>query len=331
MARKLSKELTNKERKKILSLWHDPNFFGSYSGITNFNRALEKYGIKVSRPQLSALLYSIPSYIDKIRPVKIPHYRPYRYVASNICWEADIADMHPREDNGYRYYLVIVDIFSRKLFTFAMKNRKQHWLIRGFEHAYRENNNKWPEKVEGDNEIFLLKNWFKQHNVYVRRRFRRNKAGLSELYVYKTKRRIWAYLDSYSGPGNPHWTHMLQKFTKNMNETPDSVLGGKLSPSDIRDSRDDWKVWKANPERKRLIHFQTALKNQKEYEKSRRKSDFQVGDLVLYDHENPIKFRKAHLSKVRITISLYFNGAIFADVNTYASRSLEANYYPLLN
>ena len=303
MAGKKAKELTKKERKKILKLWHDPDFFGSYSGITNFSRALEKYGIKVSKPQLSALLYSIPSYIDKIRPVKIPHYRPYRYVGSNICWEADIADMHPREDYGFRYFLVVVDIFSRKLFTYPMANREHMSLKKGFEHAYKENNNKWPEKIEGDNEIATLKKWFKERNVYVRRRWRRNKAGLSELYVYKCKRRIWAYLDGWSGPGNPHWSKILQKFTKNMNETPDFNLGGQLAPNDIRDSRDDWKVWKANPERKQLIHFQTALKNQAEYEKSKKKSDFQVGDLVLYDHENPIKFRKAHLDKVNITIS----------------------------
>ena len=269
------------------------NYF--FSGATTFRRALQLEGIKLSQPVVNAILYSIPDYINKIRRLTLKKTRPYRVVGSDITWEADIGFMP--KNHGYNAFLLVIDVFSRKIFTHLLKRKNNPALERAFLAIKKQNNGNFPERIQGDKDIYNLKYFFKEHNVYCRQMYGKNKAALAELSIYKLKRRLYSYISTNEGA---HWSKVLPQMTKNINNTSEEVLGG-LKPSDIKTPFDDKLVWEKNPQRPTLLNYKKAEKAQEKYEKNNK--NLKVGDSVLFDKGSK-PFDKSYKPKV-ICLSLF--------------------------
>ena len=272
------KPISDDVRKEVERLWSSDDFHGSYTGATRFQRALKSEGINLTYEQVASVLHSIPTYIDRVRKIRIKKTRPYRVIGVNQTWEADIAIMTRRQGAQYIGFLLCVDIFSRRVFTYLLSDRTGETLKSGFSKIFQENNGQKPNNLQTDKEFKKMKKWFNDQGIFTRFLIRRHKAALAELYVYKLKRRLFQF-DAHND--TELWHTKLEAFTKNENNTEEPVLGG-LKPSSIKSPADDERVWQSNPERPTLIHWQDAIKSQKKYEAD--SSKLQVGDLVLYDH-----------------------------------------------
>ena len=70
------------------------------------------------------------------------HFTRNRYYVSHIKeqYEADIVDMHEfsRENDGYKFLLVVIDVFSKKGFVVPLKNKSAIEVIRGFKIILRD-------------------------------------------------------------------------------------------------------------------------------------------------------------------------------------------------
>lgn len=64
---------------KILQLYQDPSFYGSFSGVKNFQHFLfTDYGYHISSDRLYNLLKTLPNYIYNLRPKRKFPTRSYQ-------------------------------------------------------------------------------------------------------------------------------------------------------------------------------------------------------------------------------------------------------------
>lgn len=114
---------------KVQDLWTKGENPGSFAGKNIF-----KYHNDVKGNKLENNLASIPVY-QKFKTFKAPKvYNPYFVRTKRKVLQSDLLHMlHPsgikEENDGFAYILVVQDIFSRKIWTAPLKDKKAETLI----------------------------------------------------------------------------------------------------------------------------------------------------------------------------------------------------------
>jgi hypothetical protein len=107
---------------RLKELFEDPTFYGSFSGGRNFQMFLKtSFGENVPLSRIYRVLKTIPSYITSVKPIRRFPRQPYEVSGFGSLLQADIAFMF--EKNDYKYFLVVVDVFSRHLYCEALKDK----------------------------------------------------------------------------------------------------------------------------------------------------------------------------------------------------------------
>lgn len=86
------------------------------------------------------LLKTIPSYVISQRPIRKFPRRPFDVGGFGILTEGDIGFMF--EKNGFKYFLVIVDVFSHRIFAEPLKTKTASEVKTAFEkvlHQFQDN------------------------------------------------------------------------------------------------------------------------------------------------------------------------------------------------
>ena len=100
----------------------------------------------------------------------------------------DIAVLFKTKDN-YRYVLLLVDVFSSKVFTEPLKSRKIEEVLKALKKIVANFNSKIYE-IQSDQEAAFLskefKAYFKNENIVFRPKFGKNKAAIGKLNDFKT-------------------------------------------------------------------------------------------------------------------------------------------------
>ncbi len=162
---------------EILRLWRDPKFSGCFSGISNFKSALEyEKNITLSKTELYDILKKDRNFLLETRKIKkrIPR-RAMNVHGYGILFQADLGQLFPFND--YVYFLLCVDIFSRKIFCRPLKTKKAAEVERAFNAIFVEANVK-PEKIETDkgSEFHNNRLFFKKNNIFLKVKVGANKA-----------------------------------------------------------------------------------------------------------------------------------------------------------
>ena len=104
-------------------LYTDPKFSGSFSGKSRFIKAIRSKDRSVKRRDIEKALRSIDSY-SLHKPLKRPklHRRIYSK-GINYLFQIDLIDMSKfeGENDGYRWFITIIDTFSKKAWAFKTK------------------------------------------------------------------------------------------------------------------------------------------------------------------------------------------------------------------
>ena len=116
---KLFKMLSNERLKE---LYQDPTFYGSFSGARNFQTFLKTdFNEDINLDRIYNVLKTIPSYVISLKPIKRFPRRKYDVAGFGSLLQADLAVMFDKD--GYKYFLVLCDVFSRHLFTEPLKDK----------------------------------------------------------------------------------------------------------------------------------------------------------------------------------------------------------------
>ena len=123
--------------KTINELWRSPQFSGSYRGIKTFKRVLKTdLDIDISESRLFNILKKDPVYLIHLKPARNFERRHISVNNYGELVQADIAQMYSYDN--YKYFLLLVDAFSTKVFVRPLKSKNSLDVKNAFEDIFQE-------------------------------------------------------------------------------------------------------------------------------------------------------------------------------------------------
>ena len=183
------------------SIYYDTKHTGSFGGIDRLRRA--------SHPALGASAKGVKQWLSEQdtytlhKPVRY-RFRRRRVVvgAINHQWQADLVDMSrlKRYNDDHTFLLTVIDVFSKKAWSIALKNKSASSLTAAFRRLLR--NNDGPQTMQTDKgKEFLnrqLQDFLKQKGI---RHFTTHnedtKACIVERFNRTLKTLMWKYFTKY--------------------------------------------------------------------------------------------------------------------------------------
>ena len=135
----------------LSSVYYDPKRSGGFGGVNRLYDDVKKEGkFKVSRKQIKEWLMEQDAYTLH-KPIQ-RHFRRNRVLVGGIdeLWQMDLADMQSMQkfNDGYRYLLVCIDVFSKYAWVIPLKNKTGLSLVEAFKVILASGRK--PEKIMTD-------------------------------------------------------------------------------------------------------------------------------------------------------------------------------------
>ena len=123
------------DREKIASIYLDPSHPASFGGMDAVYRAVKEEGeSKISRQQVQDWLSQQDVYTF-YKPARRRHKRSQVIVPDiNAQFKADLVDLQRLSwyNNGYKYLLTCIDIFSKYAWVVPLKTKQGQELVKAF-------------------------------------------------------------------------------------------------------------------------------------------------------------------------------------------------------
>jgi len=122
---------------ELLSYWRNPEFSGSYRGAKTFQILLKTdLGEDVSINRIYKLLKTDKIFILHQRPIRNIERRPFDVKFYGQVCQSDLAFMFKFED--YNSFLLLVDLFSLKVFVQPLKSKSSQNVKIAFEQIFKD-------------------------------------------------------------------------------------------------------------------------------------------------------------------------------------------------
>ena len=108
-----------------MEAYYDAKAPGSYGGIDALYRLLKQRGENVTRKQVVDWLAEQETYgLPKLVRRRFARRKIYSR-GINYLWQADLVDInhHIEENDGYRYLLTVIDVFSKQAWVKKLKKK----------------------------------------------------------------------------------------------------------------------------------------------------------------------------------------------------------------
>lgn len=188
------------------------------------------------------------------------------------------------EYDGYKYFLLLVDGFSSKIFVRPLKTKDSLTVSKALEDIFKEFNSQIYvfETDRGTEFKGPCKALFKKWSVIYKVKFGANKAFMSENYIKIVKKKLYM---SLRGTLSQDWIKLLEITVNALNKTPTPRIGF-LTPNSINSEIDSVKIQEAKKAHNIKIlkedNFKKQLKNQKDFYESTTQK-FKINDYVYLD------------------------------------------------
>ena len=284
--------------KRVLQHWQDVAFPGSFSSYDSLYRGLQKQGQTFGRSKAEVkkilednLTYQVSRGLRK----HFPHRQDKAY-GINQRWEADLADLSDRFKDLVtgavkgRYILLLQEIFTKKVFARALPNKTADAVLHAFQDIASQLQP--PYSFEGSTletdfgREFVnakLKNFIRQHDMFLSLSAAGNKARHAERLVRSFKRVFIPYIESNPEVG---WGQAVDDVAANLNRRYQSTI--KMTPDE---APEHWKDLRdANLRLRQRMPFLDYLKEQKRLKKGGSVLDhgrrFKLGDKVVIPYKS---------------------------------------------
>ena len=200
--------------------YYDARVPGSYGGISGFvkNNKTVKNSKTWGMSQNTITLH---------KPVKMKFERRQTFVTGiDQQWQSDLCDIQNlhADNDGYKFLLVNIDVFSKFVIVFPLKNKSARTVKNAFIKSilFRK-----PKSVQTDRgtEYFnsVLRKWFKRNNI---KHFASHnydvKASVVERFLRTLKARMWRYFTHHN---TRRYVECLPELVKSYNNTFHRTIG----------------------------------------------------------------------------------------------------------
>ena len=161
-------------------------------------------------------------------------YPTRQYIVHEIDeqWQADLAEVGliANYNDGYRYILTVIDIFSRYAWARPLKSKRGEDVAAAFKDIFEEG--RIPKRIQTDQgrefENRLVQNLFAQHHIELFSVKSAYKAALVERFNRTLKHRIWRY---FTAENRHMWVDVLQDAVHAYNHSVHRII--KRKPAEV--------------------------------------------------------------------------------------------------
>lgn len=233
--------MANKTLSKIFT---DPSSPGGFSGIEELYREAKKTIPSLTRKDVKKFLESNLTYTrNKPRRLRFKRQRTIAagYMSDVQC---DLGDMQKlvKQNRGYRYLLVGIDVLSRTVFLAGVKSKTSEAMKKAFEELFRQMP-MLPYRIFTDRGTEFtskeMHRFFGAKNIQIHHSsFSDVKASVAERAIRNVKQRLYRYFGEYK---TLKWIDVIPNVANAINHSVCRVTG--VRPVDVT-FKNAQKIWK---------------------------------------------------------------------------------------
>lgn len=195
-------------------------------------------------------------------------------------WAMDLAQMNAYEEfnDGYKYILCIVDVFSKYAFCVPLKNKNSETVLSAVKKVISDSGRE-PEKfwVDKGSEFYnnKFKHWLKEKNITIYSTYGESKSAIVERFILSLKELI---IPIFTEKNTRNWVKLLPSVVKTYNHRYHKSVG--MTPDEASDDKNAATVF-------------IRLSEKREKKLKKQKPKFHVGDYVRISRQKGV-FEKGH-------------------------------------
>ena len=236
--------MTPEQETYVESIYRNPENPASFSSVDKLYRAIKDEGrFRITRKKLKNWLATQETYTLH-RSAKRKYSR--RKVIANGPFyqaDADLADMAllSRYNDGFKYFLLVIDVFSKKVWTQPLENKTAPSVVEAFKTLFAEEGIVFEHiRTDGGGEFLgrAAQNYFRKigsHHFVAQNPS--TKANIGERAIKTIKNKIYRYMSQYQ---TFRYIDALEGLTKSYNETYHRSI--KMKPIDVN-AENQSEVW----------------------------------------------------------------------------------------
>ena len=234
----------NQEDEKYLNdLYYNTNNETAYGGKTKLWKHIQQFNPKISRKTFDEWI-SKQDTITTHGPVR-KNFPRKKIVTRGIndIWDADLMDMKglEKDNDGFKYIGIFIDIFSRKLYAIPMKDKTTTATKEAFKEALRKAGDGIPNKFRSDDgKEFVgkeMKDYLADKEIYQQVARNDTKANYAERVIRTLKKKIYRFLYAKK---TRRYIDELDSLVEGYNRSKHSTLG--QAPSSVTKQNEKY-VW----------------------------------------------------------------------------------------
>ena len=226
----------------LSSVYYDPKRSGGFGGAERLYKDVKKEGkFAISRKEIREWLMKQDAYTLH-KPMR-RHFKRNRVIVGGIDqqWQMDLADMQSMQkfNDGYRYLLVCIDVFSKYAWVVPLKNKTGPTLVEAFKVILTSGCK--PEKIMTDQGTEFLNKHFralmKEEDIELYNTYNETKASIVERLIRTLKTKMWRY---FTAKKTMRYIDMLPDLVYSYNHSVHRSI--KTKPVDVT-AENEKKVW----------------------------------------------------------------------------------------
>ena len=269
----------------LASVYYDPKRSGGFGGVDRLYKDVKKEGkFNIGRTKIREWLMKQDAYTLH-KPIR-RHFKRNRVIVGGIDqqWQMDLADMQSMQkfNDGYRYLLVCIDVFSKYAWVIPLKNKKGPSLVEAFKIIL--SSGRKPEKIITDQGTEFFNRHFKallkDEDIELYYTYNETKASVVELLIRTLKTRMWRY---FTAKKTMRYIDMLPDLVYSYNHTIHRSI--KKKPADVT-ADNEKQVWHTlYDDRDEVKHVQYKFNIGDQVRISKIKRTFEKGYLPNFSKE----------------------------------------------
>ena len=225
--------LTEDEKQYLKNIYFSPKHEASFGGIDALYRFVRKDGrYKISKKEIQQFLRSIEEYSTHVKKNRPKSWYGMTVPGVRYMYEVDTAHFNIG-DGEFRYFVTMIDTFSRKASARAIKDMKSRTVTRAIKEMLVELGS--PSILRSDRGVEyvnkVLKNEMKKQKIKQVFSFPPYKASMVERLIRDVKNKLYKILQS---KGREDWWTYLGDVIKGHNEGFHRMLN--MAPNQVSSS-----------------------------------------------------------------------------------------------
>ena len=226
--------VSQNKQKQIVKSWTNPGAPGAFSGINK----LKEHNVRFSTKELKETLKSEPGYTRHAPKRRRFKRRGYMVANINHLWQCDLLDLTTlhKTNNGYKYILVTVDVFSKFAYVEKMKLKSGIALCTAFKKIMQraKKRGRLPLNLQTDKGTEFKNKQFKalllNNNInFYTTNNEQTKASVVERLIRTLKTKLFRY---FTYKNTRKYVDVIQKIVDSYNKTYHRSIG--MTPIEVK-------------------------------------------------------------------------------------------------